>query len=85
MASTIAWLDTSAETQQRVRELIALFEEKGTLDELGIGQIRDVFSNALFPGTSRMKGNSRGGFAGQRIWAPLPRGSGGVGSVRRFR
>lgn len=52
MASTIAWLDTSADEQRAVRELIALFAQPGTIDELGLGQIRDVMSNALFPGTS---------------------------------
>lgn len=57
--STIAWLDTSADEQRRVRELIALFSEKGTLDELGVGQIRDVFSNALFPGTSTIQTRAR--------------------------
>lgn len=59
MNSTIAWLDTSSDEQRRVRELIALFSEKGTLDELGIGQIRDVFSNALFPGTSTIQTRAR--------------------------
>lgn len=59
MASTIAWLDTSADEGRRVRELIALFSEKGTLDELGVGQIRDVFSNALFPGTSTIQTRAR--------------------------
>ena len=29
MNSTIAWLDTSSDEQRRVRELIALFSEKG--------------------------------------------------------
>lgn len=52
MNSSIAWLDASADEQRRVRELIALFEQPGTLDELGLGQVRDVMSNALFPGTS---------------------------------
>lgn len=59
MTSSIAWLDTSADEQRRVRELIALFSEKGTLDELGVGQIRDVFSNALFPGTSTIQTRAR--------------------------
>ena len=52
MVSGIAWLDTSAEEQRRVRELIKLFSDQESRDELGIGQIRDVFSDALFPGTS---------------------------------
>lgn len=59
MTSTISWLDTSADEQRRVRELIALFSESGTLDELGVGQIRDAFSDALFPGTSTIQTRAR--------------------------
>ncbi len=50
--SFIAWLDTSPEQQKRMREIVRLFEDTETIDELGIGQIRDTFSNLLFPGTS---------------------------------
>jgi uncharacterized protein DUF6361 len=57
--STVAWLDTSAGEQRRVRELIALFEETESRDELGIGQIRDVLSDALFPGTSVLQTRAR--------------------------
>lgn len=35
-----------------MREIVRLFEDTETIDELGIGQIRDTFSNLLFPGTS---------------------------------
>lgn len=52
MASALTWLDVSAEHQRRVRDIIRLFEEPGTRDELGIGPIRDAFSEQLFPGTS---------------------------------
>jgi hypothetical protein len=52
-------LDSSPDEQRRMRELIALFTEKETLDELGIGQIRDVFSNALFPGISVIQTRAR--------------------------
>lgn len=57
--STVAWLDTSADEQRRVRDLIALFEESESRDELGIGQIRDVLSEALFPGTSVLQTRAR--------------------------
>ena len=57
--STVAWLDTSADEQRRVRDLIALFEETESRDELGIGQIRDVLSDALFPGTSVLQTRAR--------------------------
>lgn len=59
MVSTISWLDQSAEEQRRVRELVGLFSESESRDELGIGQVRDVFSNRLFPGTSVIQTRTR--------------------------
>jgi hypothetical protein len=59
MTSLIAWLDTSSEEQRRVRELIALFTQTESRDELGIGQIRDAFSETLFPGTSVIQTRAR--------------------------
>ena len=35
-----------------MRELVGLFQEPGSIDELGLGRIRDAFSDRLFPGTS---------------------------------
>lgn len=55
----LAWLDTSADEQRRVRELIALFAQAESRDELGIGQIRDAFSELLFPGTSVIQTRAR--------------------------
>ncbi len=52
MPSMMSWLDQSAEQQRRVRELVRLFAETDSRDELGIGQIRDVYSSRLFPGMS---------------------------------
>lgn len=52
MPSTIAWLDASSDEQRRMREVIRLFTEHDSRDELGFGQIRDALSNGLFPGTS---------------------------------
>ena len=52
MPSTIGWLDTTHEQQRVARELVALFMESESRDELGVAQIRDVMSNWLFPGTS---------------------------------
>ena len=36
-------------------EIINLFREKGTVDELGIGTIRDAFADHFFPGTSTIQ------------------------------
>lgn len=59
MASVITWLDVSADEQRRMRELAAMFTQRDSRDELGIGQIRDGISDALFPGTSTLHTRAR--------------------------
>lgn len=59
MASSVAWLDTSGEEQRRIREVLNLFATSESRDELGIGQIRDAFSDLLFPGTSVLQTRAR--------------------------
>lgn len=59
MGSTISWLDHSEEDQRRVREMLRLFEDTDTVDDLGIGTIRDAISNSLFPGTSVIQTRAR--------------------------
>lgn len=56
---TIAWLDTTSEEQRVARELIALFTQVESRDELGVGQVRDAFSEMLFPGTSVVQTRAR--------------------------
>ncbi len=55
MPSTLARLDFSEEEQRRARQLLAVFSEHDTRDELGIGTVRDAMSDAMsdamFPGT----------------------------------
>ena len=55
----IAWLDASTEDQRRMREIVNLFSERDSRDELGIGQVRDAISDTLFPGTSTLLGRAR--------------------------
>ena len=50
--SLIAWLDYSETERRRMMDIIDLFREKGTVDELGLGTIRDALADRLFPGTS---------------------------------
>ncbi len=59
MPSAITWLDYSSRDQDDVRALIRALDEPGTLDDLGIGTIRDAISNALFPGTSSIQTRAR--------------------------
>jgi len=55
----IAWLDASREDQRRMREIVNLFTQSESRDELGIGQVRDAFSDSLFPGTSTLHTRAR--------------------------
>ncbi|NYF96895.1 DUF6361 family protein [Janibacter cremeus] len=59
MPSTIGWLDTTADQQRIAREMVSLFMVSESRDELGIGQIRDVMSNWMFPGTSVLQARAR--------------------------
>src|SRR3954454_12654889 len=59
MGSFISWLDHSEADQRRVREMLRLFSDKETVDDLGLGTIRDAISNELFPGTSVVQTRAR--------------------------
>jgi hypothetical protein len=54
MASSFGWLDADDEQRRKMLEIVDLFKEEGTLDELGIGSIRDALADLLFPGTSTL-------------------------------
>jgi hypothetical protein len=51
MPSTIAWIDLADEDRRRMIEVVSLFKERDTRDELGLASIRDAFADLLFPGT----------------------------------
>ncbi|MCS5947611.1 DUF6361 family protein [Klebsiella pneumoniae subsp. pneumoniae] len=55
MASTLGWLDHDANAQSKTLNILALFQQKESRDELGIGSIRDSFAEQLFPGTSTIQ------------------------------
>lgn len=48
----IGWVDFSKEHRKRVLNVLSLLTQKGAVDELGIGVIRDRLADILFPGTS---------------------------------
>ena len=52
MQPTLTWVDLTASDRDKMRRVLDLFNEKGTLDEMGLGSLRDTVSDALFPGTS---------------------------------
>ena len=55
MISSLGWIDFSSEHRDRVRTVLDLLAEKGVVDELGIGVIRDAFADLLFPGISTIQ------------------------------
>ena len=57
--SLLAWLDYSEQDRQKMLEVVSLFKEQDTRDELGIGSIRDSFADQLFPGTSTIMTRAR--------------------------
>lgn len=59
MTSSLAWLSYDTDERDRTLQLLELFKDEGTVDDLGIGSIRDTFSDALFPGTSVIQTRAR--------------------------
>jgi hypothetical protein len=59
MPSSFAWLDHSEEQRRQVLDVLDLFREKTTVDELGLGTIRDAFADLLFPATSAPQTRAR--------------------------
>ena len=59
MEPTLAWLDFTATDRDRMRRVLDLFNEQGTVDEMGLGNIRDALSDSLFPGTSSIQTRMR--------------------------
>lgn len=57
--STFVWLDYSERERRKMLDLVDLFKEHDTRDELGIGSVRDAFSDMLFPGTSTIMTRAR--------------------------
>ena len=55
MTSSLGWIDFSSEHRDRVRTVLDLMAEKGVVDELGIGVIRDAFADLMFPGLATIQ------------------------------
>ncbi len=53
--SVLGWIDFSSEHREKVKTVIDLLHVSDVVDELGIGTIRDCFSDTLFPGISTIQ------------------------------
>lgn len=57
--SAFVWLDYSERERRKMLDVVDLFREHDTRDELGIGSARDAFADLLFPGTSTIMTRAR--------------------------
>lgn len=55
----LGWIHFSNTTRQKVLKVIDLLGEKGAIDELGIGVVRNAFSNEMFTGISTIMSRAR--------------------------
>lgn len=51
----LGWIDFSKEDRKKALDVIGLLSEPGAIDELGVGVIRDTYSDIFFPGTSTIQ------------------------------
>jgi len=59
MTALLAWLDYSERDRKRALDVVGLLREPSTVDELGLGPVRDAFADMLFPGTSTIQTRAR--------------------------
>ena len=59
MASTFSWLAFSEDERRKVLDVVNLFGDRDTRDELGLGTVRDAFADLFFPGISTIQTRAR--------------------------
>ncbi len=59
MPSELSWIDFSAEDKNSMLNVIDMFREQDTRDELGIASIRDAYSDFFFPGTTTIQSRAK--------------------------
>lgn len=59
MPSRFAWIDIDEASRRTMLDFIDQFRDQGTLDEIGIGTIRDAFADYFFPGTTTVQTRAR--------------------------
>lgn len=55
----IGFVHFSAEERRRVSNALQRLQEQGTVDELGIGRVRDAFADLMFPGISTLQHHAK--------------------------
>ena len=55
----VGWIDFSPEERNRTLTVLSSLSEPGSVDELGVGIVRDAMADLLFPGTSTLLTKAR--------------------------
>lgn len=55
----IGFVNFNTDEKKRVTKIMQLLQESEAIEELGIGRVRDHFSNTLFPGTSTLQHHAK--------------------------
>ena len=55
----IGFVSFNQEALNRANKVMKLLQGQGAIDELGLGRIRDAFSNTMFPGLSVLQTHAK--------------------------
>ena len=55
MEPIVTWLDLTAGDRDKMQRVLNLFGQSGTVDEMGLGTLRDAISGILFPGVTSIQ------------------------------
>lgn len=55
MSPFLSWIDHDPKARERSQQILSLFSEKESRDEMGMGTVRDALADLLFPGTSTIQ------------------------------
>jgi len=83
MEPSLTWLDFSSADREKMRRVLDLFKEQGTVDEMGLGTLRDALADALFPGTSTIQTRLRYMLFVPWLYQRLERRCGQMGDLGR--
>lgn len=82
--SELGWIDFSETDKQKVMKVIEMMQADGTVDELGVGVIRNALSDAMFPGVTTIMTRAKYFFIIPRIIQSYISHPAGKGTVREY-
>jgi len=57
--TSLTWLDYSDTERRKLLDVVDLFRDRNTRDELGVGTVRDAFAELFSPGTSTIQARAK--------------------------